>query len=209
MQNFSGKIKNIPFLLGINTSKVYHPLFLILGSYGADATWLMRSDWWRQNAFFDGYDCLDWRIALASFPKSEVFYCDQTLYFYRVHSDQSTNPKKRVSDLQLTYLLWRSLGIQYGLEGLTEAVFYSMAAPWATKPQINLKDLDIFTKSLKDFFSNPQAKNQYNSLDRLIKRRYLHIAFANPRKLEIFWFTFRRSYSEIPSFILDLVKKYF
>jgi len=208
MLKFSSKKKNIPFLLGENKSKFYHPLFLILGSYGADATWLMRSDWWRQNSFFDDSDCLDWRIALSSFSKSKVSYCDQALYFYREHPNQTTNPRKRTSDLESSYLSWKAFGNKYGLEGLTESVFYWMAAPWGVKPQINLQDIEIFANSIRELFSNPEIVKHFATMDRLIKRRYLHIAFSNLLRIKVLVFTLKRSYNEIPSLIVDLLMKY-
>ena len=51
-------------LTGEIKSKKYDPIYLLLGSYGANATWVMQKTWWLENAFFDSKEALDWRIAI-------------------------------------------------------------------------------------------------------------------------------------------------
>lgn len=69
--------------------KRYHHLFLLIGPFGANATWMMKRDWWlsRINSSTIKGEW-DWGFALKYFPEAKYHYTKSTIYFYRQHIDQ-------------------------------------------------------------------------------------------------------------------------
>ena len=67
----------------------YHHFFLLIGPFGANATWMMQRNWWltRINSI-DIKGEWDWGFALKYFPESKYHYTKSTIYFYRQHIDQ-------------------------------------------------------------------------------------------------------------------------
>jgi hypothetical protein len=129
--------------LSDSKGSVYDPIFLILGAYGANATWCMHSNWWKQNAFYDSGQCLDWRIALKSFYNSEISYLSEPLYFYRKHNYQVTKSKLvDFSEMKPTYLLWNDFLKNYNLSNIGYELFSHIATPWNT--DINSLNVDFF-----------------------------------------------------------------
>ena len=69
----------------------YHHLFLLLGPYGANATWMMKRNWWESKiGKLELAGEWDWAFALKYFPDATYHYCPETLYFYRQHKDQTS-----------------------------------------------------------------------------------------------------------------------
>ena len=120
-------------LLGAINLENFSPVCLLFGSYGADATWVMKRSWFENNFKFDNLDFLDWRIALNSFQKSKISFVNSPLYSYRKHASQITNLRKKQLDLfgyTETYNSWRTLAIDYGFRETNESLFNFMATPF-------------------------------------------------------------------------------
>jgi glycosyltransferase involved in cell wall biosynthesis len=86
----TSKGRQTPSLTGAMTVKEYDVRFLLMGAYGANATWCSHRDWWRKNFFADSLPALDWRIALRSFPGSVIALVPSIEYLYRRHPQQVT-----------------------------------------------------------------------------------------------------------------------
>lgn len=126
-------------LTGTLESDKFCILYLLLGSYGANASWCARSSWWNENIFFDNFESLDWRIALKTFKKSVVTYSPEELYFYRKHGNQVTNYKKLSRDaLQIIYNSWLDLCLELGLPTYSYNVFSMLALPWNRENSIEM-----------------------------------------------------------------------
>jgi len=74
--------------------KRYHHLYLLIGPFGANATWMMQRDWWltRINSSEIKGEW-DWGFALKYFPEAKYHYTKSTIYFYRQHVDQISRNK--------------------------------------------------------------------------------------------------------------------
>ena len=180
MQRINKKGKCIPSLSGSITSHTYDPFLLLFGSYGADATWCMRSSWWKERTFFDGYECLDWRIGMQTFGNTKIKLLNEKLYFYRKHNHQVTANTAIDSKLfDPVYLLWRTHSNHYGLEFGTRAVFDLIATPWRTGEVANMQEIYSWISSVKDrkaIFSS----EVYENIENLILRRLI---FASRLKI--------------------------
>ena len=131
MLRINGNKKKLPSILGEISGTDYHPFFLLLGAYGANATWCMHLDWWKSNAFFDGNPCLDWRIALKSFQHSKISYTSEPLYLYRKHRDQVTTLKKIQENQFLEgFTEWKKLANFFLGQEYSRDVFNLAAMPW-------------------------------------------------------------------------------
>jgi glycosyltransferase involved in cell wall biosynthesis len=154
-------------------SKYYDPAYLLLGAYGANASWCMRSTWWERNAFFDDELCLDWRIALNAFDKSDISYIAEPLYFYRKHKNQLTNDKIICKkNLEPVFELWNKLAINYGLQTLSYDIFSVFAVPWNKTNNLKIIDIENFIMQVMEYVSNTNI-NLLNDYEKLIKRRLI------------------------------------
>lgn len=127
----NNKGKKSSSLLGSINANYYDTRFLLLGAYGANASWCMRKDWWIKNSFFDSDECLDWRIALKSFQYSSISYTSDPVYMYRKHTNQIT-ANKRIDRNRFDglYRIWHEFALHCGLSGSTRDIFEVMAVPW-------------------------------------------------------------------------------
>jgi glycosyltransferase involved in cell wall biosynthesis len=184
MQKFSKRGIKLPFLLGQIRVK-YHSIFLLFGSYGANASWMTRLEWWKSNAFFDSDDCLDWRIALCSFGSTQVGKSDEILYFYRKHVSQVTNLREPQNDLEPLFERWREFGHKWELEGLEFATFQTVAAPWARSLSFTKKDFDYlrqFAESISIFCTRNSLSRELLEINRLMVKRYIFAFLVNVRR---------------------------
>jgi hypothetical protein len=176
MQRISENGKKGVSLSGDLYSRTYDPIYLSLGSYGANSTWLARRDWWEKNAFFDTNECLDWRIALGSFNKTRIHWNPNKLYHYRKHKDQVTAQKKiESSRMEPVYKSWKDFCDSLGLVENTRSVFDLMATPWLVNESTDLYSVQLW---VKNFFTlaKEKDKNVYLNLRSLMRRRFLNIA---------------------------------
>jgi hypothetical protein len=154
-------------------SKYYDPAYLLLGAYGADASWCMRTEWWQQHAFFDDQPCLDWRIALSTFSNTNISYIPEPLYFYRKHKYQLTHNKMMSKEsLQPTFDLWNKLAKNYGLQTFSYDIFSIFAVPWNKTLNTQIVDIDVFIKEIMEYIEDKNY-NLSNDFDRLLKRRLI------------------------------------
>jgi hypothetical protein len=196
---------NSSSIIGEIKSKQYDPVFLLLGAYGADASWCMRTEWWKRNAFFDNQDYLDWRIALKSFKKTTISYIPEPLYFYRKHKDQVT--KNRLSDnndLENTYTLWNVLAKSYGLSNFSFEIFCIFAAPWKNSSSYKILQIQEFLEKIdnNELIQNSSVAPYFK---KLIKRRLILLMRNNGNILNKFWLL-KEGLSEVYPLLTDVVR---
>jgi glycosyltransferase involved in cell wall biosynthesis len=132
-------------LAGEICSSVYDPIYLIFGSYGANATWCMKSTWWHENAFFDNKASLDWRIALNAFYKTNISFIPEYLYSYRKHDKQITNERKVSQNHMLPVLTaWNNFLATQNLASYSYETFLSIGVPWATAAPLSKVEIKNF-----------------------------------------------------------------
>lgn len=115
-ENGKNKKLNLP-MLQINN---HFSLPLLIGSYGANSSWVIKSDLIRNGFLLNGVDSLDWATALAKFDKIKISFLKSNLYFYRAHSKQMTLNKNYQNKLESEiYPLWKIVNAKYKLPELT------------------------------------------------------------------------------------------
>ena len=176
MCKIDSKGNQIAPLMGEINSKKFDPIYLLLGSYGANATWLMRNLWWGNNSFFDSEECLDWRIALRAFPSSKIHWNPEKLYMYRKHSNQVTS-RRFIPDqrMEVVYKEWKDLCNKTGITNSSRLIFNSIAAPWLRTTHAKSKDLMAWCKSFDDI-AKEKDREVYRDVNKLIDRRLLNFA---------------------------------
>jgi glycosyltransferase involved in cell wall biosynthesis len=166
-------------MLGDISGSNYNSAFLILGAYGANATWCMHRDWWLTNAFFDNEQCLDWRIALQSFPASKIAYTNEPLYNYRKHRNQVTSKRKiPQKELEPLFRLWASYLRFFMGKEISREVFDLVAVPWNITPYKIDQNYIMFRNSvlLKIKEHCPEI---YFDFNKLIMRRDINTITKN------------------------------
>ena len=120
MRKFSRDIgRSIPSILGTITFIDYSPELLLLGSYGANATWLFSREWAVNNDVFVNFgENSDWKSALKIFPDTKIVWVNEELYYYRLHNLQTT--KKIISDHRELECSLKELNEKLGLPVLSE-----------------------------------------------------------------------------------------
>jgi glycosyltransferase involved in cell wall biosynthesis len=171
MNRIDGDSRVNQSILGDIVGSIYNPAFLILGAYGANATWCMQRDWWIKNAIFDNEQCLDWRIALRSFPGTHITYSSIPLYNYRKHKNQITShrniPQRELDSL---YNSWSDyIGLLIA-EEIPREIFNLLAVPWNASPskvdQRYFTHRNLILLKIKDYY--PEI---YNDFLKLVMRR--------------------------------------
>ena len=208
IQRISENGRKIPSISGQLTSKDYHAIYLLFGSYGADATWCMRSSWWRNNVFFDNFDCLDWRIGMKVLPNSSVGRIDTPLYFYRKHPNQITSTFNiSEPDMSVIFEAWVELSERYGLAKNTRTVFSILATPWCVNAGTSYGEvrewLEIFKK--QSMFLNDGTKIV---LQFLINRRLILASRSPEISLAERWNFLRLGRSEAAHITKDLFSRF-
>ena len=205
MQRISQSGKKSSSLTGEVFSKEFDPIYLLFGSYGANATWVARQNWWKENSFFDSAECLDWRIGLQSFLHTKIHWNPEKLYFYRRHRGQVTS-RRQLSDQSMdpVYNSWKAFGVQLGLQELSRSAFKMIATPWLYNEIFSTNDLTNATKELLELASKKDLEI-YRNVNRLIKRRYINFSLnsnVNYQARSNFLF---KALTEIPSISKDLL----
>jgi len=191
-------------ITGSLRSPSYDPIFLLFGSYGANATWCMRSEWWLKNAFFDAAESLDWRIGLEKLPSANFSYLDEPLYFYRKHKDQIT-ASKRVEPAKLDpiYSAWCTYLDLLGITSKERGVFDLMAMPWLSHSRVQIEEVKIFISEMGAIttFKPTEVKIQ---IKKLVQRRMLlalrSLSLSKSQRL----YLFKSGWLDAPSFIQDI-----
>jgi glycosyltransferase involved in cell wall biosynthesis len=155
--------------------KTYSKLMLGFGSLGADATWLMKSNWWRGKSFFDNQPCLDWRIALKSFQSSQITFTDEFLYQYRRHPGQTSKFMMSRTSIEMLFKEWKnymkdSTGIEFGLEE-----FYYLAVPWIRRSKLSYREILELEHLIKSSVSNLEKNEKSEIVFLMRRRRLIHV----------------------------------
>ena len=189
---------------GSLTSPSYDPIFLLFGSYGANATWCMRSEWWLKNAFFDGGESLDWRIGLKKLPCSKFSYLDEPLYFYRKHKNQITASKKvEAAKLDPIYSDWRAYLDLLGIASKERGVFDVMATPWLSYGKIQIEEIKAFVSEIEVIIASKPTEVKLQ-IEKLIQRRMLlalrDVSLSNSQRL----YLLKLGWLDSPNLIRDV-----
>lgn len=205
IQKISEFGRPIPSLAGDLRNSNFDSLFLILGSYGANATWCMRRDWWDTNSFFDPDECLDWRIALRSFPKSQISFIGRPLYYYRKHKRQTTF-KRTISrqDISPVFTDWNRFLQNQGLIQGSFEIFSMISTPWNSSRLPKIEDLDTWLKNL-NFVVESLSSELRKSFSHILARRFL-FAVRRSSKGEEFSYYLRQGMRAIPAVTWDLAR---
>lgn len=94
LKKFKGS-RIAPALMGEQQGDVYDPRVLLLGAYGANATWLSTRRAWIENVKFDESDISDWLSSFKILPKVSPVFVNEYLYWYRQHDKQTTNSESQ------------------------------------------------------------------------------------------------------------------
>jgi glycosyltransferase involved in cell wall biosynthesis len=106
----------------------WHPLALMFGSYGADASWTSTKEWWVRNGFRNADlhpDLVDLELALRKFPTTRIAVDSSPHYFYRSHKLQMSKAKYEFEDFKkISTAIWQFLKL-YEIEGIEiETLFH-------------------------------------------------------------------------------------
>ena len=198
--NYRGN--RLPFLGGRVRSETYDPILLLLGAYGANATWLSTSKWWSENSFFDSDDCLDWRIALAKFSKTKIVYLNNKYYFYRSHRGQSTALRNRTQSLQLLYADLRVFSDNYA--GFNLENFTYISTPWITHGLCTFREFQDFKDTYLAHLKKLNLSELCTSAKNILNRRALNAALkADISIMERLKFIYNAK-SVIPNLVAEL-----
>jgi hypothetical protein len=202
MQRMTSQGQPDKSLAGDLSGNKFDPAYLMLGSYGANATWCMRTEWWIKNAFFDIHEALDWRIALRSFNRSSVGYINENLYFYRKHKGQNT-VNKDLSQEALTplYNEWRNFSKNLDLGDFTYDTFMLLGAPWNKVADIKFSDFFEAAQKIEAYTANLEQSIQ-KDFYRLLRRRYI-FALRNKTNMSTRSRLLLKGLLEVPSLIRD------
>ncbi len=180
IQKFRGTNSKAFSLLGEIPHSGYNSRLLLLGSYGANATWLFRKDWaWDIELFGHEEDKSDWSVALRTFPESRIGYINQPLYMYRMHRDQVTrrNPESHLS-LETT---WTNLNNKLSLPNLSNLDIRFLTMPnRESLGEISLPRLNLWIEEFRKL--NRDNKSEF---DELLQRRALVARIFHGEKLAI------------------------
>jgi glycosyltransferase involved in cell wall biosynthesis len=202
--NQSGRV--IPSLMG-GLGDVYHPIFLALGAYGADATWLVRSDVWKK-FHLENVLCLDWRIAHKTFHDLKIVYLPEALYSYRKHKAQPNYSLMSDAEIKEIYSSWSIFLSNYGMQNFDITTFCFLAAPWLRMRIEGLDSVESQISQMREFVENLPLEVQ-NTFYSLIKRRYSLSINLNASRVGSLPFLIFRSNSDLISLVRDFLVQRF
>jgi glycosyltransferase involved in cell wall biosynthesis len=182
--NSSGKI--LTQRLGYLTKGEYTETVLLLGAYGADASWCGRTEklktWNISNEL-----ATDWITALENFSHLNVVYSPKAIYFYRQHESQLTKSEIfKQSSSQEIYNRWSLMNLNKGYRTLSMEMFKLVACPWLVTKPPNKESIREATVWLREF-------NQSTN------RRYATLVYR--RNLFLFCYAFKNHFLPIQNFI--------
>jgi hypothetical protein len=181
MQRISRNGRKVSTLGGEISGSLYDPIMLLFGSFGANASWCMKTEWWKRHAFFDLGECLDWRIALSTFRSTRISMIDQNLYYYRRHNFQvTTNRKVSVEAMDSVYQCWANFAQIFGLQQNHRKVFEVLATPWNYRESADYIEIASWLESFHVILGTLKPEIQ-KTLVNIINRRML-LSFAREKK---------------------------
>ena len=77
----------------------FSPEMLLLGAYGANAAAMFKKDWLIKHFEISEYPVWDWQFALEKYKYGKIVGTNETLYYYRQHSNQITNSSVHLLDI--------------------------------------------------------------------------------------------------------------
>ena len=132
LSKFGGtKLQNLEKRVNL-AGRVGGILPLLLGSYGANSSWVSKShlldDKWNECIY---YNSIDWAVALETFNSFRIGHLKKPLYGYRQHKNQMTRHSayRHESFMQL-YPLWLRANERLKLPHLTPKEAQFLADPW-------------------------------------------------------------------------------
>jgi hypothetical protein len=176
----------------------WHPLILMFGSYGADASWVSTSDWWVKNGLRNDRihpDLADLELALRVFPQTKIKVENSPLYYYRMHRLQMSRSGYKPSDLYMMNDIFAEFLGTYGIEPVSSSSLLNLR-PRGRSPAaflvngesdlsgINL-DADVIIKKIAEAFDNTESV--LSSYRKIIDNRILSITFRGKMKLMYFY----------------------
>jgi glycosyltransferase involved in cell wall biosynthesis len=106
-------------------------LVLLLGSFGANSTWVMRRELLDSDRLFDySAQALDWNSALKNFPTLKIVTVNRIGYFYRMHDEQMTRADSYKTMIKREiYPNWSQMNLRYGLADLSIDEYQAVCFP--------------------------------------------------------------------------------
>lgn len=158
--NSSGKIINQS--LGNLTKGQYTESVLLLGAYGADASWCGRTEklksWEIANEL-----AADWITALEIFSHLNVIYSPKALYFYRQHESQMTKSEIfKDFSFQEIFKSWSLMNSKKGYRTLSIDAVKIVAGPWMVTKRSNTESIQEASAWLREF--NKSTNKRYTNL---------------------------------------------
>jgi len=191
-------------LAGEISSSNYDSIYLIFGSYGANATWCMKSTWWHENAFFDDQACLDWRIALNTFYKTNISFIPEYLYSYRKHNKQVTNERNISHSYMLpVFNAWNNYLATQNLASYSYETFLSIGAPWVTAAPLSKVEIKNFYMDISNRLPEVSKEVAKDVMALVQKRMIFSLRAKSDISLKT-WLTFK-GMQQIPIIIRDLL----
>jgi glycosyltransferase involved in cell wall biosynthesis len=180
-RKFQGK-QVIPSLLGEFDVSKYDPKLLLLGSYGANATWLGTRDFW-SDVKFTSYHPADWIAGMMYFPTKKIVGISEKLYKYRKHKDQITasSDYNRSTFINL-YPYWVKLAKQFRFDNLSINQAALIAAPWSTQSN---ESTNYDARISLNWLINFNLNTEFN-FRKIVRRRMLYISLKNKGSLVAF-----------------------
>lgn len=156
---------------------------LLIGSYGADSTWLMRRE--TLTEFFQfSYQSVDWATALIKFPMIRVGSVTENLYLYRKHRYQMTfSSDYYLEAFNEIYPLWLNLNDSLSLPALSKEdaatiSFPMMGSKWNS-------DVQKWTISFLDRIA-PFGNHELARFEAILGQRALQSSFHNGATREVY-----------------------
>jgi glycosyltransferase involved in cell wall biosynthesis len=172
LKKFSGK-SEIRSMLGSLDFKYYSWLYLLIGSYGADASLMFKRSWIEnEKKLFPETQHSDWLFALQNYPNVRIAAIEEPLYFYRIHGNQITKAVEthQIEPLLVEQLLkhFKTLGIE--IEDLD--ILKALAAPFI-RVKLNVEQVIKLQKACEDFMGNFIETRQRRNVQKVLARRLL------------------------------------
>lgn len=121
----------LPALLG-SVKFEYCTEMLLVGAYGADATFVTTKKLWQLDFHYNTQITMaDWEMALRCYPKYRVSLITEPLYYYRMHKSQlSRKSTEKFLVPNEFYLAWIKHSVRVGLPETNREQVSILATPW-------------------------------------------------------------------------------
>lgn len=175
---------------------------LLLGSYGADASWLLKS-----NVFlsidFNTYELgSDWCAALSNFSQLRVTGIKEKLYWYRIHPSQVTAMKSSsLSEVDPIFDEWSKMNTELCLPSVSKEAFIHIAMPWLNL-QITKNNLGEASEWFKEYQKLFSENQQLKVVKRLIKRRQVIMEYKQRHLTFFFAYTKLKILAQVTNLLL-------